>query len=251
MLKKAIKPFILLCIAMLFSNCIESNKDYMSIGNSQIDEGEMEMAIETLTKAIENSNDSLVTAHAYFKRAYAKSRNITLDEKGQYQRNHIGAVRDYSRAINYKPDMEDAYFNRGISKGSIGDFRGAIADFEVVLNFTPDNATAYRLIGKNYKELGDLKTAVTHYDTSIKIDTLYSTSYFERAELLKEIGNRENALNDYNKAVTIDSSKSDYFLRRGEFLLDIGKTDSACMDFSRAGEISSYKAYELIDIHCN
>jgi tetratricopeptide (TPR) repeat protein len=40
-----------------------------------------------------------------------------------------GAITDYSKAIELNPNYANAYYNRGKSKGILEDDRGAIADY--------------------------------------------------------------------------------------------------------------------------
>ena len=46
---------------------------------------------------------------------------------------HLGAISDYTLAISYYSDYEDAYFNRGVSKDSLKDYKGAIDDYSKVI----------------------------------------------------------------------------------------------------------------------
>ena len=41
-----------------------------------------------------------------------------------------GAIADYSRAIELKPDEAEVYFLRGVAKEGLGDYDGAIADYD-------------------------------------------------------------------------------------------------------------------------
>lgn len=44
-------------------------------------------------------------------------------------KDYIGAIADYSKAIELKPDNADAYYNRGNSKILLKDYNGAITDY--------------------------------------------------------------------------------------------------------------------------
>ena len=68
------------------------------------------------------------TATEYYNRGVEKS-----DLK-----DYTGAITDYNKAIQLKPDYAAAYNNRGAAKSKLEDYRGAIADynkFGVVLPF--------------------------------------------------------------------------------------------------------------------
>ena len=56
---------------------------------------------------------------------------------------YSGAIKDYTAAIQLKPDYVNAYYNRGYAKGELGQHAAAIADFDIVIRLKPDYAEAY------------------------------------------------------------------------------------------------------------
>ena len=58
-------------------------------------------------------------AYFYFNRAFKKA------EKGD----DVGAIADYTKAIELNPEDALAYYNRGIAKGNLDDMSGACADW--------------------------------------------------------------------------------------------------------------------------
>lgn len=41
-----------------------------------------------------------------------------------------GAIADYNKAIDLKPNDPEAYFNLGLAKDNLEDYKGAIKDFK-------------------------------------------------------------------------------------------------------------------------
>jgi tetratricopeptide (TPR) repeat protein len=80
----------------------------------------------------------------------------------------FGASIDYyTSAIRLKPDLADAYFNRGVSKGNLNMHEQAIRDYDKAIELKKDNADAFysRGVSKinlhHYQEAcKDLKTAI-------------------------------------------------------------------------------------------
>ena len=64
------------------------------------------------------SNSNRIYAVAYYYRGVAKQAKGDSD----------GAIADYTKAIELKPDFAMAYYNRGLAKGAKGDLDGANAD---------------------------------------------------------------------------------------------------------------------------
>ena len=54
----------------------------------------------------------------------------------------------YDQAIRLEPGLFEAYNNRGIAKGELGQYEDAIADFAKALRLQPDNAEAYKQPGE-------------------------------------------------------------------------------------------------------
>ena len=82
------------------------------------------------------------TAEDYVKTGFSKF-NI---------KDYTGAIVDLNKAIQLKPDHDDAYFNRAFAKDNLKDYTGAIVDLNKVIQLKPDYAMAYNNRGyaKNY-----------------------------------------------------------------------------------------------------
>ena len=73
------------------------------------------------------------TSSEYFTSAVNKS------DKGDY----YGAISDYTRAIEIKPNYPEAYLNRGLSKARLEDYKAAIVDYNKAIEIKPNYALAY------------------------------------------------------------------------------------------------------------
>ena len=76
-----------------------------------------------------------------------------------------------------------AYFNRGLSKAKLQDYRGAIADFTKAIELKPDNAEAYYNRGNAKYELKDLNAACLDWNKSGELG--YASAY----DLIKQYCN--------------------------------------------------------------
>ncbi len=59
-----------------------------------------------------------------------------------------GALKDYTEAIRLKPDLAEAYNNRGVARAAKGDPDGALKDCTEAIRLKPDYAGAYNNRGK-------------------------------------------------------------------------------------------------------
>lgn len=68
----------------------------------------------------------------------------------------IGAITEYTKAIELEPKNTGTYFLRGFAKGYLQDDRGAILDLTKVIELEPNHADAYYYRGLN-KIMLDIK----------------------------------------------------------------------------------------------
>jgi len=55
----------------------------------------------------------------------------------------LGAIQDFSKAIELSPNYTDAYISRGNAKADFKDYRGAIQDYTKAIELNPNIANAY------------------------------------------------------------------------------------------------------------
>ena len=85
-----------------------------------------------IAKVAEGDDDDLA-ARAWFSIGYL------FQEKGKPGE----AIPAYDESIRLKPDLAEAYNNRGNAKNNLGQHQAAIADYDESLRLKPDYATAY------------------------------------------------------------------------------------------------------------
>jgi tetratricopeptide (TPR) repeat protein len=71
-----------------------------------------------------------------------------------------GAIADFNKAIEIKPDFENAYYGRGNVRFALGDKQGAIADLNKAIDFDPKSAGAYSNRGLARYGLEDKQGAI-------------------------------------------------------------------------------------------
>jgi tetratricopeptide (TPR) repeat protein len=90
-------------------------------------------------------------------------------------KNYADAVRDYNAAIQHKPDSAKAYYNRGLARAAMGDFRHAAEDFSTSLKYNrndPDavynRGLALFNMGKKFEGCADMRKASVMGDADAK-----------------------------------------------------------------------------------
>jgi tetratricopeptide (TPR) repeat protein len=94
-----------------------------------------------------------VNTAAYLNRGYAEF------NKGDMN----GAIADYTKAIQLKPNDPGAYYNRGYLEFDKGDWTDAISDYSRAIALKPDWSEPYNNRGSAKQSKGDLDGAIVDY----------------------------------------------------------------------------------------
>jgi len=135
-------------------------KDYLEKGIQETNEGKFDDALHSLNRAIGLKNDD---ALAYFSLAIV-FHNIN-ELKSAYD--------NYSKAIELKPDMTDAYFNRAqvlIAYKDESKYSDALKDFDKAIELDSKFIDALYYKAVIQKNLKDYEGAVETLDKVLKID---------------------------------------------------------------------------------
>ena len=93
-------------------------------------------------------------------------------------KDYYGAINDYSRAIELKPDNVYAYyFNRGNAKKNLKDYYGAISDYSKAIELNPDYASAYYSRGIAKYDLNDIGGACKDARKAVSLGTVDSQNF--------------------------------------------------------------------------
>lgn len=137
-------------------------KYYLEQGISETNEGKFDEALHSLSRAVGLKPDSAI---AYFSLAIV-----------YHNMNELNAAYDnYSKAIEFDPNMIDAYFNRAqviLLEENKGEIRlnMALKDFQKAAELDPKFIDAFYYSAVVQKKLGDYKGALENLDKALKID---------------------------------------------------------------------------------
>ena len=161
------------------------------------------------------------------------SRGVAKGCLGDYR----GAIADCDRVIEFKPDDAEAYFLRGIAKGGLGDHDGAIADFDQVIESKPDYVEAYFLRGSDKFALGDYEGAIADSDRAIELKPDYVNAYYTRGVAKGSLGDYRGAIADYDRAIELKPDDAEAYFLRGGAKSELGDYEGAIADYDRAIEL--------------
>ena len=198
---------------LALKDCDKAIKAHSRWGNTfnnrglvHLELGNYENAISDFKTAMKLSN-VMMSAKNYGNIAYA------YKLLGNYQ----GALENYNKAIQIRPNLGYVFNGRGFVNMQIGNFEEALEDHEKALKFYSKielsnlHSNFWNNLGWIKENLKDFDGAITGYDKAIEIDPNYSLGYANRANVRFELGDKEGACRDYKKSSQMgDKNNTDW-----------------------------------------
>ena len=156
------------------------------------DMGDSKYDLEDYIGAIKDYSKA-IEINPNFADAYYNRGNAKSTEKG--------AIADYSKAIGINPNYADAYHKRGIAKLDLEDYEGAIADLSKAIEFNPDDADAYHVRGMAKLALEDYREAIADFTKAIEINPDDEWAYLRRGLAKSSFEDYEGSIQDLNEAI--------------------------------------------------
>ena len=170
-----------------------------------------------------------VSAETYLLWGYVK------DELGD----HKGAISDYTKAIQLKPDFADAYYNRGVAKGNLGQYSDAITDYDKMIQLNPDDALAYNNRGLAKHKLMQPAAAIIDYIQAIRLKPDLAIAYNNRGVAKAALGQPIAAIDDCNIALRLKPDLAEAYLTRGLAQVLLNQPKTAIEDCNKAIQLNS------------
>ena len=174
---------------------------------------------------------------------FYNNRGIDYGERGE----HDLAIKNFTKAIELKPDYAIAYNNRGAVYRSEGKYDLAIEDCNEAIRLKPDYAEPYSNRGAAYRNKGDYDLAIKDYDIAIRLKPDFVEAYYNRGLVYHEKREFDLAIEDYNKAIMLNPKLFHPYYNRGNVYLQKGDFNRAIEDYSKAIELNP----ELGPAYCN
>ena len=157
---------------------------------------------------------------------------------GYLLENSEDSISAYDRAISLKPDLVEAYTNRGVAKAALGQLDAAIADYDEAIRLKPDYADAYYKRGNAKDALGQLDAAIADYDEAIRLKPDYFEAYYKRGNAKDALGQLDAAIADYDEAIRLKPDYFEAYTNRGVSKDALDRIDEARQDFENARDLA-------------
>jgi len=172
--------------------------------------------------------DERLKAVAYYNRGWAR-----------YEKGHMArAIRDFTRAIEAKPDFHAAWLARGCAYDEAADVGHAIQDFGKAIELKPDDEAGYGARGSAFCGMGDFDRAVQDFTRVIENKPESTMGFWSRGCAHRARGALDLAVQDFSKAVELKSEYADAYMSRATACFETGDYDRMIQDYGRAVELA-------------
>lgn len=154
------------------------------------------------TQGIQDKNTEVNAtndADAHIKKGYAR----------YLQNDFMGAISDYTKAIEIDPKNEEAFYYRGYARNGLKNYEGALQDFDKVIELNDKYSGIYNNRGIAKDRLRNYSAAIEDYSKAIEIDSKDANAYYNRGYDKYRFKDYLGAIEDYTKALEINP-KLDY-----------------------------------------
>ena len=203
-------------------------------------------------------NPAAAALQAKFEQASALHRQARLAEAERIcrevlrqQPNHFGALhllgliafdtRHTERAINLigkaialKPDLAEAYSDRGMALRKLKRFEDALANYDRAIALKPDFAMAHNNRGNALLDLKRPAEALMSCDKAIALKPDLAIAYFNRGNALLDLSRPAEALANYDKAIALKLNVAQAYLNRGIVLQQLRRPADALASYDKA-----------------
>jgi Flp pilus assembly protein TadD/predicted amidohydrolase len=169
-----------------------------------------------------------------------KSRALELNDEGVAlgkSEKYYDALRSFERAIELKPDYEEAWFNKGWALCRLGKVEEALKSYEKAIELEPDDEEAWYSKARILDQLGEYEEALKCYDKAIELEPAYAEAWDNKGVILGQLGKYGEALECYDKAIELEPDDEEAWFNKGWALCRLGKVEEALKSYEKAIEL--------------
>ena len=155
------------------------------------------------------------------------------------------AIKCFNKAIELDPLHVEAFNNKAIVLGRIGEYEEAIIWYDEALHIDPNNpdiwsdkGTAFRRLGETLHNRSFLIQANESYDRAIAINSRHEYSWYNKGNVLDVLGHHGEAIKCFDKVIQINPNNEQAWNNSGTALYGLEKYVEAIDNYDKAININ-------------
>jgi tetratricopeptide (TPR) repeat protein len=152
----------------------------------------------------------------------------------------------FNSALEINPTDVASYFDRGISKSYLLDFKSAQEDIEHGMKLdTTMNYVGYNNLGFFLKlEQKEYAAAVEYFSKAIALKPDFAYAYSNRGFAKLNLGDTQGAFKDLRRSLELDNTNSYAYKNLGLIYLKVNDNKKACENFQKAERLFYFDSYD-------
>ena len=155
------------------------------------------------------------------------------------------AIASYEKAIEFKPNDHEAWHNRGINLANLQKYDEAIASYEKAIEFKPDKHEAWYNRGNSFANLQRYDEAIASCDKAIEFKPDKHEAWYNRGNSFANLQRYDEAIASYDKAIEFRPDDHEAWYNRGLMLQRLGRYDNAIISYDQALKIEPEDVFAL------
>jgi len=148
----------------------------------------------------------------------------------QFKDEQERALEDCNRAVQLAPTESTGYNNRGLFYAGRKEYDKALADYNLAIELNPKNSYAFTNRGRLYVDIGQVEGGLTDLNQAIALNRRNAYAYGARGLAFASKKDDQKALSDFATALNLDGKQADVYFGRAEISLRNKKLDFAIAD---------------------
>jgi len=144
------------------------------------------------------------------------------------------AVKSFQKAIDIKPEYDEALFNLGVTLKELGQVDAAVTSYKKVITINNAYYNAHNNLGLILLEQGKLDTAIDHFEWAISFKFDFAEAHNNLGSALIEFGQIESAIDSYKKAVEFKPNYAQAHNNQAIGHLRLGQNEAAVNSLEKA-----------------
>lgn len=154
--------------------------------------------------------------------------------KGEYEE----AIKEYTKAIELKPDYVEAYFGLGCAYDDMEEYEKAIEKYTKAIELKPYDEIAFYNRGCAYADMGEYEKAIKDYTRTIELRPDYESAFVNRGCVYADMGEYEKAIEDYTRAIELRSDDEEAYNNRADAYYQMKEYKKALEDCTIAIDLN-------------
>lgn len=164
-------------------------------------------------------------------------------------REYDRALEKYNEAIDWDPEISDAFCNRACIYLEKAEYDLALADCDRATLLNPSSAAAMCNRGTALLGKGDLGQAVSNYEHAMRLKPDYALPFANRGFVRFLEGRMDDAIKDCNRAIELDASLTNAYSSRATAAFCQANFEKAAKDFATAAKLDPSNCAQSIWVY--